>query len=119
MRCLTCDTSPDHAFVSEINILALHITDTNKIELALASFFSTEKVLRKCLVCNRNEITDKEHVFSEIPLFATIQLRRFDNHAKKIRKHVQFSKYLVLQSHDFATGDNVSLEFILHFHTFF
>lgn len=41
VRCLTCFRSPANAFVPEINRLGLNITDTNEIELALASFFRT------------------------------------------------------------------------------
>lgn len=115
-----CGCFADDKFGTEFE-LSLNITVPDRIEniqMALNNYFEKVRVKRYCSFCKKYNFSDKWLLLTEPPLVAIIHLKRFGNNEWKIAKPVSFSMELDLKP--YSTGsDNVSLEFILHFHTFF
>jgi len=123
LRCCSCGHSSDK-FEPLID-MSLEIEHVSTIQQALESFTMVEKMDGKftCSDCNQEVTMEKQLLLDKAPSVAAFHLKRFlkdGDSVKKIDKYVDFSKELDLKPYTSgSSSDNVSLEFLLHFHTFF
>jgi len=124
LRCCSCEKTGEKGNW-EVFDLSLGISNADDIQTALDIYLGITKINGPCSICNKQGILETQYWLREAPSVVVIHLKRFvvdpdSQECHKDPKTVGFEMDLDMKPYALKPSDrNVSLEFILRFHTFF